>query len=168
LKELDDEEKRVLRIARLWAAAFLIGAPIAYLAIGYLIMSRSTMEPRPLTIVVQVILGIGLIVPALWWLMRPLIFKLAPTLNLGPFVSFGNSTRQVGRFDNGYMAVSIVKFSLVNVLFVFSYIAFIISANIMAMLWMYPAGAVYAYLFWPRELEMRSFLEKVKTHVPAD
>lgn len=99
-------------------------------------------------------------------------FMLLPIAAITPFVfpMLEKAQLRVYRKSSGrkqtpgqlFFSLSIIKFSLAHAAFIYGFIVFYLGGGISRMLWFYPIGMIWMYIFWPREESFKKFLRQLE------
>lgn len=143
------DEMAVFRRARLIYMAGAVAAPLIYLVVGQ-VVRVDVPEPNVGTdMVFYILLVLGAIDPAIY----PVIERAQLRLWRGPKEDRG--------VPEMYLTQTITKMAFVHTTFIYALVVYLVSGNFERMLWFYPIGALWVFLYWPGEEKYRSFVERV-------
>jgi len=71
-----------------------------------------------------------------------------------------------GRTDmkpiNLFFTISLIKMAMVEVVYVFGFVVFLLTGEYLNMLFFYPIGVAWTLAFWPRRAKYEQLLEKLR------
>lgn len=136
---ISEQDYKQFNMARLVAAAILVIAPIIYLFVAQSMTKDVFQADEQAKLIMYLLVPIALIDPVLWLLVKR--FQLP---------MYQSREEQVGRAKL-YVSLMIIKLSLVAAIFVYGIVVFLLTNEIMNMLWFYLIGFVWALIYWPRK-----------------
>ncbi len=129
---------REFKKSKALAVALLIAAPAAYLVVAYVI------EIGPVTGgEVDMLFYILLIVAV----VEPAVVPLIKRFHLIRYRSGGTSRMSPGQL---FTSISLIKFALVESIYVYGLVVYVISGDMMRMLPFYPVAIAWTAVYWPR------------------
>jgi len=60
-----------------------------------------------------------------------------------------------------YFMLSIIQMAMVEAIYVYGFIVFILTARLTYMLYFYPIGIAWSFVYWPRREKYTQLLEKL-------
>lgn len=149
---LTEKEQAQFRTVRLIAFAMLVAAPILYLVVGSLLEMQELAEEGTSDMVMYILLIVALAQGGLVKLLQRFQIK---TFRKNPRT--GSTAAQL------YVTLSINTAAMVEAVFLFGLVVFLLTGNIVNMVWFYIIGAVWAVVYWPRREKFERFLQEMKT-----
>lgn len=148
---LNDDYEKEFKKSKLLAAILLIGAPFAYLLLAYLI-KVDVKSGGEVDMLFYILLIMAIVQPA----VAPLVERF----HLKRYRSSSASKMSPGQL---FTSISIIKFALVEALYIYGLVVYIISGDTTRMLLFYPVGAIWSAVYWPRRSRWERFFQAVET-----
>ncbi len=147
------DEKRQARwqIIRIVAFAFLVAAPLVYLTVMYLV-SIPPQEGGHIEMMLYILLIVAIVEPA-----------TAMYIERFQITSYRANQPTNMNLDNLYFTLSIIKFAFVEVIYIFGLVVYFVSGNHNAMLYFYPIGIAWSFVYWPRQSKFEEFVRKIES-----
>jgi hypothetical protein len=150
LTQYDDATKKQFMILRIITWMFMFVGPIAYLMVAQVMASKGLGARAGNELMLYLLLAVGLLSP----LVMPLVT---------------NSVIRQERAKKGpeatpakiFQAVSIVRMSCVEAIYIYGFIAFQLTGKFVNMLYFYPIGIAWSLVYWPRRSRYEELLEKL-------
>ncbi len=149
MRPLTDAERRDWRVLQVIAFAIGIAAPIIYLIIAQV----ATVTARPqagMDMIYYILLILGAFQPA-----------VAPIINRAQVNQYlrARTRPSPGKF---FINITIIRIALVEAIFVYGMMIYFMSGDFNRMLYFYPLGAVWMFVYWPRKGKYETFIEQVE------
>jgi len=146
---LDEAQVKELRKARLIAVALLFIAPAIYLAIALIWLPAN----EPIAAESNLVFYILVIVGA----SQPLLLPVIERVQIKNFRQQTNRTMSALQL---YLITTITRLAVVETVFIFGLVVFMLSGSTVRMLIFYAIGICWSFVNWPREDKMRNFLQR--------
>jgi hypothetical protein len=143
------DELSIFRRARLIYMAGVVAAPVIYVIVAQFVRVSVLQPDAGTDMVFYILLVLGAVDPAIY----PIIEKAQLRLWRGP-----KEDRGVPEL---YLTQTVTKMAFVHTTFIYALVVYLVSGNFERMLWFYPIGALWVFIYWPSEEKYRSFVEKV-------
>ena len=147
---IDEQAEKQLRVLKIITWAMLVVAPIGYLVVALVIDSKGIGARAGNDILLYVILSMAVVNP----FFVPLIVR-AETNKYARGMSQAKSP--VGL----YFLLSIIALAMVEAGYVYGLIAFIVTGKFVNMLYFYPIGIAWSFVYWPRREKYDRLVEKL-------
>jgi len=139
------------RKSSLLAVALLIVAPLVYLLVAYVIQVDVKSDGE-----MDMLFYILLIVA----LVQPAVAPLVQQFHLRRYLTNNASKMSPGQL---FTSLSIIKFALVEAIYIYGLIVYIVGNDMMRMLVFYAVGAIWSVVYWPRRASWERFFRLVET-----
>jgi len=149
--ETDKPYHEVLRKAKFLALAILVLAPAIYLVVAsiYSVPYRSGGEHD---MMFYILFLVAVCQPALLFLIER-----------SQIESYRRNSQTGMRPEQLFFTISIIKFAVIEAIYVFGLLIYLVSGDVARMLAFYPVAIVWSVIVWPR----RSTVEKFKQRLEA-
>jgi hypothetical protein len=137
------------RFVKMLALFMLVVAPVIYLIVATAIPEKQA-SPEPGT----KLMLYGLLVIAV---VEPVLYPIIERFHL----SQARTTR--GRkmpVEQLYVTLSIIKMALVEAIYIYGLVAYLITYEMDKMLYFYPIGIIWSAIYWPTRDRFERFLSK--------
>lgn len=134
---------------RLIRFAMLVAAPPIYLLVAYVVETDKFAPDNSDVFLLYALLIIGLVQPALAFPIERLMVA--------------NARKEPVRASSGsalYLSVSIIKMALIEPIYIYGFVVFLLSGEIANMLYFYPIGIVWTVIYWPRKEKLDEFVKQ--------
>jgi len=140
------------KIVRLLAFAMLIGFPLIILIVAQF-LNIDSFDPADTSLfVVYILLFIAMVEPA----FLPLIERFQVK-------TFKTNRQSEMSPDQLYRSVTIIKLAIVEAIYIYGLVVYVLTGDMTQMLWFYPVGVIWSAVYWPRRDRYEQFLNKVRT-----
>ena len=143
------------RVLTIITWTMLVLAPAVYLVIAWLLDSKGLEAKAGNEMLVYLLLVVAIVEPA----FMPIVTRLE-VRKFRKGVSQAKSPAQL------FLSLSIIHMAVVEAVYIFALICFILTAKFTYMLWFYPIGIAWSYVYWPRREKFNRLLEKLDRHEP--
>lgn len=147
---IDDAARLQLKTSQFMALAMFVAAPIIYLGVGYFIDIQPMAGHEG-----QLVFYILFIVA----MAQPLVL---PIIEKAQIRSFRSNPRSQMTPAQLFLTVNIIKFAMVESIFLYAIVVRILLGDFNNMLYFYAVGIIWAAVYWPRMSALEKFLEKVE------
>ena len=151
--ETEQIEKQ-LRTIRIIALAMLVVAPIIYLVIAMVMNLQPPPEGTPHDLIVYLLLIVAIGSPA----FVPIIVRL----QIQTFRSSENREKSKMTPINLFFTVSIIGMAFVEAIYIYGLVSFILTGQMVTMLYFYPVGIVWSFVQWPKRQKYDRLVEKLR------
>lgn len=142
------KDKRMFSITRVIAVAWLIIAPIMYVRTSQIITPPNFEGADNTLLIMSILIPVGAILPLVWPLFRKVQIEKYKKKAEKPSVA------------RMYLSMMTVRMSFVAAIYIYGFVAFFLTNEIINMSWFYLIGIVWSIIYWPR----RSHFERVMNH----
>lgn len=153
--EQNEKTEAQFRRARILAVVTLVACPLIYLLIAYYAVDSTVREGGEQQMLLYILLLVALAEPAL----VPVIERF----RINEYRGNPNSSMTPAQL---FTAVSIIKFAFVEAAYIFGFVVYILSGDIIKMLYFYPVGIVWSFVYWPRKATFERFVKRVRADEP--
>ena len=129
--------------------SMLVAAPPIYLLIASVIRVEGATARVTDLFLLYLLLVISIVQPAIGFLIAR--YKLSGMRRELLTAASGSAL---------FMSISLVKMALVEAIYVYSFIVFLLSEDIVNMLYFYPVGVVWSVVLWPRKKVHDEFIRQ--------
>ncbi len=151
MKASTETSQNQFTLVRFVHIALLIVAPLIYLVVACLVGENTVAREDFGPFVLYLLLIVGMVQPALC----PVIEKMQTA---------GHRTEQlaVKTAAGLYVSSSVIRIAFVEAVYIYGLIAFLLSGELVNMLYFYPVGIVWTVIYWPRRMRLDRFLGLVR------
>lgn len=128
----------------------LVGLPLVYLVVAWILDFAQLAPARTEQFAVYILLIVGIVLPA-----------MIPVLERSQIKSLRDNPDAVLVAGQVFQTFSLVRAAIVESVYLLGMIAYVMSGEILQMLWFYPIGIIWTMLFWPRQRGYRRLIEKL-------
>jgi len=139
------------RLNRILAIGMMVVFPIVYLVVGFTKAGDNMTLQGASDIVFYMLLFMAIVTP-----------MLAPFISRVQIANVKKTPDSKVKPAGLYMTVSLVKFALVEACYIFGLVVCLVTGSFGRMLVFYMIGAFWTAIYWPRESQIQSFLEKLE------
>lgn len=143
-----DPEKQ-LRTLRFVTWALLVGGPILYLVVAQ-IQSEYLKAPAGNELLLYILLIVAIVSPAAAFVIE--------RFQISQFLAAQASEMQP---IDLFFTVSIIKMAMVEAVYIYGFVVFMLSGELANMLYFYPIGIVWSLIHWPRREKYDQLKEKL-------
>ena len=150
MTELNRNNAREFKKSQALAVALLVVAPAVYLLVAYAIQidSRTGGEADMLF---YILLIVAIVEPA----VAPLIRRF----HLNRYRTGGTSRMSPGQL---FTSISVIEFVLVELIYIYGLVVYIITGDMMRMLSFYPVALIWSVVYWPRRSAWDKFSRAIE------
>ncbi len=145
---LDSRQERELKKSRLFAWLMGVIAPGLYLIVTPVIKVTPNYSAR-MNMMFYILLVIAIVQPALFFIIRKFQISM-----------YQKSTQTNMSTAQFFTSLSLIRMSFVDAVYLYGLVIYILTDDLMKMLWFYPIGAVWLYIHWPRREQFEHFLQE--------
>ena len=153
---MSDETEHIdkqLRTIRIIALAMLVGAPVVYLVVASLMNIQPPPEGTPDNLIIYLLLMVAIGSPA----FAPIIMWS----QIQTFRSNQNSQKSKMTPMNLFFTMSIIGMAFVEAAYIYGLVAFILTGEMVTMLYFYPAGIAWSFVHWPKREKCDRLVERL-------
>ena len=154
----DEKAQALWKNAKIFAFAFLVAAPVTFIAIAYILDAKPKAGGE-----YDMVLYILLIVAA----VQPLFGKFIARFQINAYrknpvtTIRGEQTRMTpGQL---YINVLIIQMALVEAIYVYGLFQVILTGEINRMFYFYPIGLAWSFVYWPKRSHFENFVQKLES-----
>ena len=137
------------RLVNLLALFMLVIAPVIYLVVAYAIPEKQA-APEPGTkLMFYGLLVIGIVEPVMYPLIERFHLKQAPAARDRKMM-----------VEQLYVTLSIIKMALIEAIYIYGLVAYLITYEMDKMLYFYPIGIIWSAIYWPTRDRFERFLSR--------
>ena len=141
---------REFKKSKVLAVALLIVAPVVYLLVAYAIQ----IDPRTggeADMLFYILMIVAIVEPA----VAPLIKRF----HLNRYRTGGTSRMSPGQL---FTSISVIKFVLIESVYIYGLVVYIITGDMMRMLSFYPVAMIWTVVYWPRRSAWDKFSRAIE------
>jgi hypothetical protein len=146
----DEKQLKWWNKLRLIAVAMLVAAPLIYLAMSHFVVVRGQQGGQ-----IEMMLYILLIVATI----APAAVKFTDSLQIS---NYRNSSQTKMTQEDLFLALSTIKFALVLTSYLLGLLVYFLSGNQTYMLYFYPIGIAWSFVYWPRKSQYEAFVDRME------
>jgi hypothetical protein len=137
--------------ARIIAFAMFVGSPIAYLIIAFVI-ERPLVAGGEYDMLFRIILIVAMVQPL-----------LAFVVERSQVRAFRARRQKEMTASQLLVTLAINKAAFVSVVFIYGLVVYLLSGDLLRMLWFYPIGAIWSVIHWPRREKWNMLIQTLET-----
>jgi len=137
---------RTLTVVRF---AMLVAAPPIYLLVAYVVGTDNFTPDNSIVFLLYALLIVGLVQPAV---AVPIERLMVANARKEPVTALSGSAL--------YLSISIIKMALIEPIYIYGFVAFLLSGEILNILYFYPIGIVWTVVYWPRKEKLDQFVKQ--------
>ena len=92
----------------------------------------------------------------LFALVEPLLAPVLARMMHNRYRQTSSTQMQPAQF---FTTLSIIKMSLVESIYIFGLVVYLISGDVLKMLWFYPIGVIWTFVLWPRRSNLQQMIK---------
>ncbi|MEW5796652.1 MAG: hypothetical protein AB1772_09885 [Candidatus Zixiibacteriota bacterium] len=138
------------RVVTILTWAMLVVAPAVYLIIALFVDAKGMQAPAGNDVVFYILFVVALTDPLLAFIIEP--------SEIGKFKAGKSAAKTAG---NLFLTVSIVKMAMVEAVYIFGLVSYLVTGRLDYMLYFYPLGILWSYVHWPRREKFTRLLEEL-------
>ncbi|MEW6410843.1 MAG: hypothetical protein AB1483_00055 [Candidatus Zixiibacteriota bacterium] len=150
----DEKKQAWFGKIRMIAVAMLVVAPIIYLGMTYVIKAAGQ-QGGQIEMMFYILLAVAIIEPA-----------MAIFIERFQISSFKASQQSQMTPDNVFFTMSVIKFAFVEMSYLFGLVVYLLSGDRASMLYFYPIGIAWTFVYWPKKSTYESFIQRIESNVP--
>lgn len=150
MTELNRNYAREFKKSLALAVALLVVAPAVYLLVACVIQ----IDPRTggeADMLFYILLIVAIVEPA----VAPLIRRF----HLNRYRPYGTSRMSPGQL---FTSISVIEFVLVELIYIYGLVVYIITGDMMRMLSFYPVALIWSVVYWPRRSAWDKFSRAIE------
>jgi len=133
-----DNYDKEFKKSMFFAYALLVAAPVIYLILAYLIPIEEKVGGE-MDMLFYILLIIAIV--------EPLVLPLIERFQVNSYRAGGTSRMSPGQL---LTSMNLIKFALVESIYVYGLVVYIITGDMTKMLYFYPVGIIWSVVYWPR------------------
>jgi hypothetical protein len=127
----------------------LVTVPPIYLLVAFVIRADNFAPDNSVVFLLYALLIIGLVQPVFAYPIEKLmVAKVRKDL-----VGASSSSAL-------YLSISVIRMALIEPIYIYGLVVFLLSGNIANMLYFYPIGIVWTVVYWPRKEKLDQFVKQ--------
>ena len=134
---------------KLISFAMLVVAPLIYLLVAYVIRVNNFAPDNSVVFLLYALLIVGLVQPSV---AVPIERLMVANVRKEPVTASSGSAL--------YLSISLIKMALIEAIYIYGLVAFLLSGEILNMLYFYPIGIVWTIIYWPRKEKLDQFVKQ--------
>ena len=138
-----------LKTARILAFALLVGSPVVMLIVSQVVASE--IAPAANDLLLYLLLVVAMIQPALGVVLE--------RMWINGYKSNNKTNMEPAQL---LTSLSIVRMALVEAVYIYGLVVFVITGDFVSMLWFYVVGIIWTSLYWPRRSQLERWLERIE------
>jgi hypothetical protein len=150
LTQYDDATEKQLRVLKLITWAMMVVAPIVYLVVAQVIDSKGIEARAGNEVLLYLLLVVSLLSPLVMPLVTNSVIR-STRAKIGP----GVTPAQI------FQSLSIVHMACVEAIYIYGFVVFQLTGKFTNMLYFYPIGIAWSFVYWPRREKYDRLVEKL-------
>lgn len=151
MNQYDEPTEKQLRVLKIITWMFLVVAPCVYLVIAFSMITtgieaRAGNELMLYLLLVVALLNVGV---------------AAPVIVSAETRKFKAGAYQGRTPVHFFFTLSIIQMAMVEAVYIFGLVAFLVTGKFFNMLCFYPIGIAWSFVYWPRRSRYQELLEKL-------
>jgi hypothetical protein len=142
--------EKKLKILKFITWAMMVVAPPVYIVTALLLDPQQPMAPAGDALMIYMLLAIAIVQP----LLAPLLARMEITKHKTHHPK-GEASGEL------FLAISVIRMAMVEAVYIYGFVAYLLTGDIMNMLYFYPIGMVWSYFQWPTRQKYENLLEKL-------
>lgn len=146
----DKAQSKQFKLIRLFASLMLVVAPAIFLvAVNLVPIPRKTGGEHDIMFYILLIVALG----------QPLVIPLIERIQIARYRHEYNSSGSPVRY---LTVMYLTRFSVVEAVYMWALVLMFVSGNLGRALLFFPIGAVWSFIYWPRERMITRTLERLE------
>ncbi len=150
----DDKREANFRMVKIMAFLMLVAMPIILLGMTYLVTPQDSKGGQN-----DMMLYMLLILSVFQPMVSPFVVRLQVD-------NYKKNQQSKMTTDQLLSNLNIIKFAFVEAIFLYGLLNYIISGDLMRMLYFYPIGIIWAFIYWPKRSGYENFVERIDSNAP--
>jgi len=150
----DEKRQAALKLVRLLAWAMLVAAPLVNLFVAY-IAKIERHEGGEYDMMLYFLLIVSIFQPA-----------TARFIEHFQITSYQKSEESKVTPEGLFTTLSVIKFAFIETIYLFGLVVYIVAGNLSWMLYFYPIGIAWTFVYWPRQSTFENFLQRIEAKLP--
>lgn len=142
--------EKKLKILKFITWAMMVGIPVVLVIVA---LTLDRQQPTALAgneLMIYMLLVIAIVQP----LLAPLLAKMEITKHKTHHPN-GEASGEL------FLAISIIRLAMVEAVYIYGFVAYLLTGDIVTMFYFYPIGMVWSYFQWPTRQKYENLLEKL-------
>ena len=149
MSEYDEKTEKQLMILRFITWAMMVVAPLCYLFIAFQFDAQGIQAKAGNDLLIYLLLAIGLLSP----LVIPVVTK--GVIQAERRKGWQEPPAQL------FQRLSIIGMAMVEAIYIYGLVVFLLTGKFTNMLYFYPIGIVWSFIYWPKREKYDRLLEKL-------
>lgn len=150
MSQFDDTTNKQFRILRIITWAMLVVAPLIYLHVAWRLDTQGIQASVGNDVMLYLLLILAAIEPA--------FVLLIVRIEIGKYRSGATKIKSPAHL---FLTLGIIQMAFVTTIYVYGLIVFILTGKFTYMLYFYPIGIAWSFVYWPRREKYTQLLEKL-------
>lgn len=151
MSQFDAQTKKQLGLLKIITWAFMFVGPVAYLIIAHLLSSKGVEARAGNEVLLYLFLVVSL---ANVLVAAPIIVRM----EIQKYRAGAYQGRSPVQF---FVTLSIIQMALVEAIYIYGLIAFVITGKFTYMLYFYPIGIASSFVYWPKREKYERLVERL-------
>ena len=145
MTELNRNHSKEFKKSTVLAVALFIAAPIVYLFLAY-VLKIEVKGGGEMDMLYYILFIVAMV--------QPTVAPLVERFHLNRYRTGGASRMSAGQL---FTSISLIKFALVESIYIYGLVVYVITGDMMRMLSFYAVGAIWSMVYWPRQSAWKKF-----------
>ncbi len=150
---LDDKQKKEFKKTIMLAVSFLLIAPVMYLTIIIFVLQPAAQLKPAQDILLYILIIVALLLPIAHKIVRKV-----------QIINFKNGSQTGMTIASLYTVLSIINFAMVESIYIFGYIAYILTSEMFNYLIFSIIAICWSVISWPRRVKFEKFLTEMEPY----
>ena len=151
MNQFDEQTEKQLWVLKIITWLFMLVGPCAYLVIALFIDAKGVEARAGNEVLLYLFLAVGLVNVVV---AAPIIVRS----EINKYRSGAYRGRSSVQF---FFTLSIIQMAMVEAIYIYCLVIFLVTAKLTYMLYFYPIGIVWSFVYWPRREKYTQLLEKL-------
>ncbi|UCG62294.1 MAG: hypothetical protein JSV52_03150 [Candidatus Zixiibacteriota bacterium] len=151
----DEKAESFWKKVNLTAFVALVASPIVYAVIGY-VVDVTPKGGGELDMMLYILLIIAVIQPA-----------FARVIERFQIDAYRKNQQTKMTLEQLYFNLAIIRIAFVDAIYLYGLLQVFLSAETIRMLYFYPIGIVWTFIYWPRKSGYEEFVIRMESNVPV-
>jgi len=152
LIDWDQDKKSQFKVSVIIAWSILVIVPLLFVVVSYMVKTplRAGGEYKMLFYILFIV-GV----------FQPFVLKIVESFQINNYHKNLNTSITPAKL---YSIIYMIKCSFIEAIYIYGLLVYLLSGNRMEMLYFYPVGIVWSFVYWPNKSKFNKFIEKVENN----
>ncbi len=143
-----------MKLVTLLAYAMLVAAPLVNVFVAYIAkIARQGGGEHEMMLYILLILSV----------FQPLTVKFIERFHI---TNYQKAEETKMPPENLFTTLSVIKFAFIEAIYLYGLVVYLLAGNLTWMLYFYPIGIAWTFVYWPRQSTFKNFLNRIESNVP--